>query len=242
MKDSEFDYSYLAQPSECGYLPEETSQLHYAVIEDLTPEYFSNMINKGWRRFGHILFRPMCPACTKCQPIRVLASRYKPNRSQRRVIKANQGEVELRVVTPELTKEKMLLYMAHHSDHALRKGWPEPSMKGGLEHLSTIIAGSFPVEEWCYFVNNRLVAVAYMDRLTDGYSGIYYFYDPSERTRQLGTWILITMIQKSVEAGLPYAHLGYFVKGCSSMEYKGLFKPAEILHVDGVWRAAEIME
>jgi arginine-tRNA-protein transferase len=47
------------------------------------------------------------------------------------------------------------------------------------------------------------------------------------------------MIKECARRGLPYAYLGYFVKGCRSMEYKGHFKPSEILYPDGTWRLVE---
>lgn len=242
MKDPDLDYSYIAHPSQCGYLPTETWQLKYALVRDLTPDRYWEMINAGWRRFGHVLFRPACPSCHACQPIRVLTDQYQPNRSQRRLIKANEQTVELRVQAPEITDEKLSLYMRHHNDHAESKGWPRPSLIGGVEHISSIIDGPFPVEEWSYFIDGKLVTVSYMDRLKDGLSGIYFFYDPEYRDRQLGTWVLISMIKRAAHLGLPYAYLGYFVKGCRSMEYKGHFKPSEILHSDGVWRVENPLE
>lgn len=241
MKDPEFDYTYLADPSKCGYLPAEIWQLKYALIRNLTPEQYWALINTGWRRFGHVLFRPACPSCSACQPIRVLAGKYSPNRSQRRLIKSNQNSVELRVGEPALSREKLDLYMRHHQHHAEQKGWPRPSQIGGVDHISSIIDGPFPVEEWCYYIDGQLVSVSYMDVLQDGLSGIYFFYDTDFRDRQLGTWIVISMIFECAKRGLPYAYLGYFVKGCRSMEYKGQYEPSEILYPDGAWRQVDPM-
>lgn len=241
MKDPELDYSYIAHPSQCGYLPAETWQLKYALVKNLTPEKYWELINTGWRRFGHVLFRPACPSCNACQPIRVLSQQYQPNRSQRRLIKQNENTVILKVQQPELNEKKLALYMRHHQDHSQTKGWPAPSMLGGVEHISSIIDGPFPVEEWCYYIDERLVSVSYMDVLKDGFSGIYFFWDPDYRNYQLGTWILITMIKRAAALGLPYAYLGYFVKGCRSMEYKGHYTPSEILYPDGNWRIVDPM-
>lgn len=239
MKDPELDYSYIAHPSQCGYLPAETWQLKYALLRDLTREKYWELINAGWRRFGHVLFRPACPSCTACQPIRVLTNEYQPNRSQRRLIKANENSVILKIQEPQLNDEKLNLYMRHHHDHSERKGWPTPSLLGGVEHISSIIDGPFPVEEWCYYIDDTLVSVSYMDVLKDGLSGIYFFYDPAYKERQLGTWVLISMIKNAAERGMPFAYLGYFVKGCRSMEYKGHYKPSEILYPDGTWRLVD---
>ncbi|MBX9941983.1 MAG: arginyltransferase [Candidatus Obscuribacterales bacterium] len=241
MKDPEILYSYVAHPSQCGYLPDETWQLKYAMVHNLTPDKYWELINTGWRRFGQILFRPACPSCTACQPIRVLTKEYQPNRSQRRLIKQNENTVELKVQVPSLNDEKLSLYMRHHQSHSQTKGWPAPSLIGGVEHLSSIIEGPFPVEEWCYYIDGKLVSVSYMDALKDGFSGIYFYWDPDYKNHRLGTWILITMIKRAAELNLPYAYLGYFVKGCRSMEYKGHYTPSEILYPDGTWRLVDPM-
>lgn len=239
MKDPELDYSYVGSPSQCGYLPAETWQMKYALVRNLTPEKYWDLIHTGWRRFGHVLFRPACSSCKACEPIRVLTHEYQPNRSQRRLIKANEDSVELVISEPEINEEKLTIYMRHHNDHAQNKGWPTPSVIGGVEHISSIIDGPLPVEEWCFYIDGRLVSISYMDVLKDGLSGIYFFYDPDYKDRQLGTWILISMIKECARRGLPYAYLGYFVKGCRSMEYKGHFKPSEILYPDGTWRLVD---
>jgi arginine-tRNA-protein transferase len=69
-----------------------------------------------------------------------------------------------------------------------------------------------------------------------GLSAIYFFYDPDERPRSLGTWNVLCLIDEAVRRALPYVYLGYYVPGCSSMEYKPRFVPNEIRGEDGVWR------
>jgi arginine-tRNA-protein transferase len=34
-------------------------------------------------------------------------------------------------------------------------------------------------------------------------------------------------------------YMGYFVKGCSSMQYKRLYRPCEVLTEEGEWRTFE---
>lgn len=232
----ELEFKYLAQPGPCVYLPEEIWRLEYAFASGMSRNDYQNLINQRWRRFGYVLFRPQCPSCNACIPIRVIADCYRPNRSQRRVIKANEGSVRLEVTAGGVTPEKVELYVRHHAHHALQKGWPLPSEQGAAEHISAILEGPLAVEEWCYSIDDTLVAVSYMDVLSDGFSGIYYFYEPAFNERSLGTWIIISMIRRAAQMGLPYAYLGYFIKGCRSMEYKGLFDPSEILEADGTWR------
>ena len=64
----------------------------------------------GWRRFGHMLFRPQCPSCQACRSLRVQVARFHPNRSQRRVRKVNQGFVTLEIGPPRVSSDRLELY------------------------------------------------------------------------------------------------------------------------------------
>jgi arginyl-tRNA--protein-N-Asp/Glu arginylyltransferase len=227
--------TYLPPASDCSYLPDRLSRLEYRVYENITPDEYLEMVRSGWRRFGNMLFRPRCPACTACQPIRTLVSEFQPDRSQRRVEKANH-DTRLVIRQPILDQERVELYYRHHAHHAEQKGWPDPDVRGGIDHCANIINGPFPVEEWDYYVGDRLVAVGYIDRLAEGYSGIYFYHDPEFRDRSLGNWICLTLIQQAKLNGMPYVYFGYFIAGCRSMEYKGRFGPNQVLDSDGQWK------
>jgi arginine-tRNA-protein transferase len=69
-----------------------------------------------------------------------------------------------------------------------------------------------------------------------GLSAIYFFYEPEERRRSLGTWNVLCLIEEAARRGLPYVYLGYHVSGCRSLEYKANFRPNQRRDDDGVWR------
>ena len=74
-----------------------------------------------------------------------------------------------------------------------------------------------------------LVAVCLIDRLSDGLSMVYSFYDPERDSRSLGTFMILDQIQRTLAAGLDYLYLGYWIEGCGKMVYKQRFKPLEQL-------------
>src|SRR5207249_7656987 len=78
-------FRYVARPSQCGYLPEQTWSLEYDYVTTVSDVDYLALMKAGWRHFGHMLFRPQCPACTKCRSLRVKAAEFRPDRSQRRV-------------------------------------------------------------------------------------------------------------------------------------------------------------
>ncbi len=85
------------------------------------------------------------------------------------------------------------------------------------------------------FLNKkRLVAASVIDILSDGISAVYNFYDPFEKKRSLGKYLILYLVNYAAEKQLPYLYLGYWVKGCRKMNYKIKFHPLEIL-VDGKW-------
>ena len=85
-------------------------------------------------------------------------------------------------------------------------------------------------------MNGRLVGIGYVDALSEGLSAIYFFYDPDERHRSLGTFNVLTILDHARRLGIPYLYLGYFVEGCQSLEYKANFKPNQVIGPEGMWR------
>ena len=221
--------------SQCAYLPEQEWRLTYASIDELSQDEFHKLLNSGWRRFGNLLFRPACPSCKACQPLRVPVAEFKPNRSQRRMAKLNTGVVKLKVADPIVDDARVDLYLAHHHFHTETRGWPEQETDEAINSMFNFIEGPFAIEEWSYYIDDQLVAVAYVDVLKDGFSGIYFFHSPAHRQYSLGNWICFTMIERAKELGLPYIYFGYYVKGSISMEYKASFQPNEILVADYTW-------
>jgi arginine-tRNA-protein transferase len=82
-----------------------------------------------------------------------------------------------------------------------------------------------------------LVGVGYVDRLPRSLSAIYFYHDPDERKRSLGTFNILSLIDRAQQWQLPYVYLGYYVAGCRSLEYKARFRPNEVLNSHGQWVA-----
>jgi arginine-tRNA-protein transferase len=157
---------------------------------------------------------------------------------------------------------KLALYDRFHAFQTEDKGWPEHPAWDAASYAESYIYHPFPVEEWCYFVGRRLVGVGYVDVLhgppepipqdgaagkqplpladagesVGGLSAIYFFYDPDERRRSLGTFNVLCLIDEAARRGFPYVYLGYHVAGCRSLEYKANFRPNQLRGDDGIWR------
>ncbi|KXT03860.1 hypothetical protein AC578_8938 [Pseudocercospora eumusae] len=83
------------QSGDCGYCKAEHSSQrtpdsrasYYARTKTLSPEHYQQLMDRGWRRSGSLLYIP--DASRSCCPhytIRLLASEFKPSRDQRQAI------------------------------------------------------------------------------------------------------------------------------------------------------------
>jgi leucyl-tRNA---protein transferase len=228
-------FEYLTPPSRCSYLPDRLSRTAYEIVGALTPVEYAARMRAGWRRFGHMMFRPQCGSCTACQSIRLAPHTFRPNRSQRRCHTANTGQVRLVIGKPSVTDEKLNLYDRFHWFQSENVGWTDHGSKDASEYVDSFVNNPFPVEEWCYYIGTRLVGVGYVDTLPVGLSAIYFYHEPEERKRSLGTWNVLNVIAETARRRLNHTYLGYFVEGCRSLEYKATFGPNEVLTPEGAW-------
>ena len=83
-----------------------------------------------------------------------------------------------------------------------------------------------------------LIACCLTDRLGDGLSMVYSFYDPEETERSLGTLMILDHIERARRLGLPHVYLGYWVEGSRKMAYKARYTPQERLGMEG-WDRVE---
>lgn len=224
--------TFTSPPAPCPYLPDRISQLHYELHPAMGADDYMTKLREGWRRFGAVLFRPGCPSCRMCQSLRVPVAAFRPNESQRRAWKKNDGQVTIHVGSPSNTREKRELFERFHQHGCRTKGWPV----NGAPNLDLFVANPFRTEEWSYRLGGRLIGVGYVDALPDGLSAIYFVHDAADAKRSLGTYNVMATLAAARERGLPHVYLGYYVEGCRSLEYKGRFRPNETLTMDGLWQ------
>lgn len=230
--------SFFVDSVSCSYLPEQQSRLEYRFVATLTADEYCELVNLGWRRFGHLLFRPRCVGCVGCRSLRVVAADFRPNRSQGRVLKSNL-DLEISISRPEFDAERLRLYGEFHDVRSQQKGWPREREADFDHYLESFMIGPLPILEIAYRLEGKLLGIGLFDELPDGLSAIYCFYAPEAQKRGLGTFNVLTGVRETQRRGLPFLHLGYFVVGCSSLEYKANFMPHQILdHQTAQWSAA----
>ena len=86
---------------------------------------------------------------------------------------------------------------------------------------------------------DRLVSCIIIDKLTDGFSAVYSFFDvKNEQRRSLGTYMILWLIEYSKSLGLKHVYLGFWINNCRKMSYKTDFQPLDYFS-SGVWKPYE---
>ena len=226
-------YRYTSEPDTCQYLPDRASTRDYELVRELTPEEYEERMNAGWRKFGAVLFRPVCAACSECRPIRILVDSFAPDRSQRRNLKANT-DLTVRLARPSVDAARLELWRRYHEAQETRKGWL-PHGTSCQDYAMNFIYNPLPAVEIAVTSGEDLLAVVLTEITPNVVSGIYHFHDPTHRDRGLGTFGILQTLELARRLGKPYAYLGYYIGSCGSMNYKANFRPCEIQDANGRW-------
>ncbi len=225
---------FETEPHTCAYLPDREAVLEYQYVARMTPQEYEDRMNRGYRKFGPMLFRPVCDGCRECRPIRIPVARFCPDRSQRRALKRNK-DLELRFAPPSVDEQRLELYHRYHAAQTGRKGWPETE-RDTRDYAFSFVHSPIPGIEITMWEAERLQAVVLTDLTPNVVSGIYHYYEPAAGDRSIGTFCMLQTIELARRLEKPWAYFGFYVAGCASMEYKARFRPCEVLGVDGVWR------
>jgi arginine-tRNA-protein transferase len=236
-----FPEFYVTAPQACPYLPERHERkLFTHLTHDKPPALVDNLLRGGFRRSQNVAYMPYCEGCQACVSVRVLVDGFEPSRSFRRVIAANSDLVARRVA-PRPTSEQYSLFRNYIDTRHSDGGMADMTVLDYAMMIEDSIVDTFvteyrlrpdPIEDtrqdsW------PLMAVALTDRLSDGLSMVYSFYDTEPVQRGLGTYMILDHIAHARSLGLPYLYLGYWINGSRKMSYKTRFHPQERLGPNG---------
>lgn len=218
---------YQDQPHACSYLDNRRARNIYPdPNKPVSKELYDHLIQHGFRRSGDHIYRPFCPECEACVPARIDLARFKPNRNQRRCLKHNQ-DINIRVQPAEFNYEHFELYRRYLAGR-------HPN--GGMDNPTTDSYINFLISSWCdtafieFRQQDRLVAVAVTDFVSDGASAFYTFFEPDMPKRSLGTFAILKQIELAKNYGLSWLYLGYWIEESPKMRYKTRFSALEAYH------------
>ena len=224
---------FVSGPGTCHYLPDRLATQEYADVAHLSPGEYEALMNRGWRKFGTMLFRPVCAFCSECRPLRIPAAEFTPDRSQQRTWRKN-ADLEVRHALPTVDFQRLDLYRRYQAGQSAAKGWPDAE-RTAKSYARQFVQNPLPSIEISLWEGDALRAVVITDITPNCVSGVYHFHDPNCRARGLGTHALLHTIELARQLEKPWAYFGYSVAGCPSMAYKTRFQPHEILQPNGEW-------
>jgi arginine-tRNA-protein transferase len=208
----------------CSYLDNEQQTMHYKIIDLCTKEQCSSLIERGWRRFGTMFFRPICKNCTQCESIKIDINNYKFSKSDRRVIK-KASHFKIIIQSPSLTHKHLELFTKYHDYMRDKRDWDQQNITSQNYYQSFVQGHSDFGYEVLYFDEDTLIAVDLIDVLEEGISSIYFYYDPHYQNFSLGKYSIYYQIEYAKQLGLSWIYLGYYVSECQSLAYKSRYKP-----------------
>ena len=219
----------------CSYLPGKLARTRAFWGEGMGGELYQRFMDAGFRRSGKVIYQPVCAGCRACMPIRVPVESFRPSKSQRRCWRRN-ADLLVTVDRPQATGEKFELYRRYQEQ------WHRKAEEGDRDRqwesfVSFLYDSPVETVEFVYRDGfGKLLGAGLCDLSLKALSSVYFYFEPAEAGRGLGTYSAMYEIAQARELGVRYYYLGYWVRGCGAMEYKASFRPCEVLWPDGLWR------
>jgi arginine-tRNA-protein transferase len=226
-------FFYTTAPLPCPYVSGRTERKVVTEVSGADAEALHDRLSRaGFRRSHNIAYAPVCPGCNACIPIRIPAADFQPDRTLRRIEKANLAVAGYEMPA-RATAEQYALFQRYQS---ARHGDGDMATMSFYDYRAMV--EDTPIETSVVEfrdADETLVGACLTDRLSDGLSAVYSYFHPDLHRRSLGSFAILWLIHRARELALPYVYLGYWVPESRKMSYKARFRPCEVLQ-GGAWR------
>ena len=226
-------FFFTTAPLPCPYIP---GRLERKIVTELTPpdaeSLHEALSRSGFRRRHSIAYMPACPGCNACISVRIVIDEFKPNRTMRRVMNRN-AYLSAQPTSAQATGEQYLLFSRYQQS---RHSGGDMAQMGFYDYRSMVEES--PIDTFIVEFrapDQTLRAAILTDRVSDGLSAVYSFYDPDYFDDSLGTYMVLWLIEEAKRLKLDYLYLGYWIPESPKMAYKARFTPLEAFGQGG-WR------
>ncbi|TCV87435.1 arginyltransferase [Sulfurirhabdus autotrophica] len=215
---------YITSPHSCSYLEGKQARSQVAVPNHLIDtQVYSELIKLGFRRSGLYTYRPHCDKCRACVPVRLIADQFVPNRTQRRTAKRLK-HLTAEFCNLEFNAEHYQLYRKYQASRHAGGGMDQDNRE---QFTNFLLQSNIDTMLVAFREAGELRMVSLIDRLGDGLSSVYTFFDPDLTQASFGTYNILWQAELCNKLGLPYVYLGYWIAESRKMSYKINFQPLE---------------
>ncbi|MCH8239300.1 MAG: arginyltransferase [Proteobacteria bacterium] len=237
---SDFPQFYITTAQPCPYLPgRQERKLFTHLSHGRSASLIDHLLKGGFRRSQNIAYTPHCDGCNACVPVRIVVDEFEPRRAFKRVLRTN-NDLTIRRSGPVPTSEQYSIFRAYIDQRHGDGGMADMSVLDYAVMIEESVVDTFVSEYRIPREREKatLAAVSLCDRLSDGLSLVYSFFEPDLTARSLGTYMILEHVDYARTLGLPYVYLGYWINGATKMDYKIRFQPLEFLTRNG-WERRE---
>ena len=224
---------FATHPHPCSYLDNKEATTTFIDPEATVDKpLYSQLADMGFRRSGSHIYRPSCADCNACIPARVRVEDFNRQRKHRRIWSKNQ-DLSVEKVTDIRGDEYFSLYQRYiNTRHTDGDMFP-----ADRDEYHAFLCSNFEMSEsYRFSLAGKLICLAVTDKMEQGISAIYTFFDPDQHARSLGVYAVLWQIEEVKRLGLTSLYLGYWIKDCQKMNYKINYRPLELL-INGRWLA-----
>ncbi|MBI3445958.1 MAG: arginyltransferase [Magnetospirillum sp.] len=226
-------FFFTTAPLPCPYV---SGRLERKIVTELNgtdaDSLHEALSRAGFRRSHSIAYTPACPGCSACIPVRIVVDAFSPDRTMRRVSRDNGGLIA-RKVPARATADQFRLFARYQES---RHSGGDMALMGFYDYRSMV--EDSPIDTFIVEYRDgdgNLVAACLADRMGDGLSAVYSFFDPDLSARSLGTFMVLWLVDEARRLELPFVYLGYWISESRKMSYKTRFQPLEAFGPEG-WR------
>lgn len=219
----------------CPYLAGHVARLPLRVpARPLTRAEVDAALAAGDRRQGVFLYRPSCPACRACEPIRIPVADFTPSATHRRTLRQGDAVFRLEVGRPVADEQRAALYARHKWGRGLTTADDHEETTDVETYAAFLVESCCESVEFSLWDGDTLVSVAVADRGERSLSAVYCCFDPAYARYGPGTYTILKQWQYCQAEQLDYLYLGLYVADSAHLSYKATFRPHE-RRIGGAW-------
>ncbi|MFM8992534.1 MAG: arginyltransferase [Alphaproteobacteria bacterium] len=222
---------YYSAPAPCPYVDGRTERRIFADLSGPGAAFSYEILSEaGFRRSLGFAYRPACPGCNACVPVRIPVAEFSFGRAWRRVV-ARNADLSVAWVPARATSEQYELF---HRYQLGRHGDGDMARMDASDYRSMVEVGAVDsaIAEF-RDASGTLVAACLADRMPRGVSAVYTFFDPGQEARSLGTRAVLWLVEQAAAEGMDHVYLGFWIRESRKMAYKARFRPLEALTQSG---------